>query len=66
MSDSKIYNLHCFDGQNYQLWHRQMEIYITENKLRPYILGTVQRPTTDPEKWDEKDEREATNPNNIT
>lgn len=55
MAETKVYQLHRFNGQNYQLWKRQMEIYMTENKLKPYILGTVMKPATNSQAWEEKD-----------
>lgn len=41
--------------ENYQLWKKQMEIYIADNKLMLYILGHIARPATNPEVWLEKD-----------
>lgn len=55
MSDSKVYHIHRFNGQNYQLWRRQMEIYMTENRLKKYILGIEKRTETNGIQWDEKD-----------
>lgn len=55
MAESRTYEIHKFNGQNYQLWKMQMEIYMGENELEPYILGTVQRPATNPEDWDKKE-----------
>ncbi|XP_058987404.1 uncharacterized protein LOC131806765 [Musca domestica] len=55
MAETKVYQLHRFNGQNYQLWKRQMEIYTTENKLKPYILGTVMKSATNSQAWEEKD-----------
>lgn len=55
MSESKVYQIHRFNGQNYQLWRRQMEIYMTENKLRKYILGVEKRTEANGIQWDEKD-----------
>ncbi|KAL7288381.1 hypothetical protein TKK_0017711 [Trichogramma kaykai] len=39
MSETKIVHIHRFNGQDYQLWKRQMEIYMRENKLKKYING---------------------------
>ncbi|KMQ84486.1 copia protein [Lasius niger] len=55
MAETKAFSIHKFNGQNYQLWKRQMEIYMADNKLMPYILGEVARPTVNPEAWLEKD-----------
>lgn len=55
--NSKFFSIHRFNGDDYHLWKKQMEIYMTENKLKPYILGTIPRPedSTEANKWDEKD-----------
>lgn len=50
-----MFSIHKFNGQDYQLWKRQMEIYMAENKLMPYVLGQIQRPVENPESWLEKD-----------
>lgn len=57
MAETKLYHVHRFNGQNYQLWKRQMEIYMRENKLRKYIAGSKPRPTatTDIAAWEQKD-----------
>lgn len=55
MTETKAFSIHKFNGQNYQLWKRQMKIYMADNKLMPYILGEVARPTVNPEAWLEKD-----------
>ena len=38
----KTYQIQRFNGQHYQLWRRQMEIFMTDNKLKPYIVGTIE------------------------
>ncbi|XP_036344154.1 uncharacterized protein LOC118753396 [Rhagoletis pomonella] len=38
-----------------RITNRQMEIYMTENKLKEYILGTTQRTEANSRIWDEKD-----------
>ena len=57
MSETNLYDIHRFSGQNYKLWKDQMEIYIRENKLRKYIDGTTPKPTVvaDISRWKEKD-----------
>lgn len=55
MAEIKTFSIHKFNGQNYQLWKRQIEIYMTDNKLMPYILGEITRPVVNPEAWLEKD-----------
>lgn len=55
MADSRVYQIHRFNGQNYQLWRRQMEIYMTENKLKPYILDIIPRPAANTQAWDDQD-----------
>ena len=55
MSEMKTYHIHRFNGLNYQLWRRQMEIYMAENKLKNYILGTEARTASKAAVWDEKD-----------
>lgn len=55
MTDPKVFSIHKFNGQDYQLWKRQMEIYMADNKLMPYILGQIERPAQNPEAWLEKD-----------
>lgn len=41
MTETKLYYLHRFNGQNYQLWKCRMEIYIVKNKLKIYIHGSI-------------------------
>lgn len=41
MTETKLYYLHRFNGQNYQLWKYRMEIYIVKNKLKIYIHGSI-------------------------
>lgn len=55
MVESRMYQIHCFNAQNYQLWRRQMEIYMIKNKLKPYILGTILRPAANTQAWDDAD-----------
>ncbi|XP_076303597.1 uncharacterized protein LOC143221871 [Lasioglossum baleicum] len=55
VSEQRLFQIHRFNGHNYQLWRRQMEIFMTENKLKPYILGSVQRTTENSKLYDEKD-----------
>lgn len=43
MAESRTSHIHRFNGQNFQLWKRQTEIYMAENKLKGVILGTEQR-----------------------
>lgn len=54
MAESRVYQIHRFNGQNYQLWRRQMEIYMNENKLKPYILGTCSRTAANSQIWDDQ------------
>lgn len=51
----RSYQIHRFNGQNYQLWRRQMEIYMAENKLKKYILGIEVKNATNAPVWEEKD-----------
>ena len=58
MTETKFYHIHRFNGKDYQLWKRQMEIYLAENKLKPYMDGTTVRPSasaTEAAAWDVKD-----------
>lgn len=55
MAETKFFHIHRFNGQDYQLWKRQMEIYMVENRLKKYIDGTTPRPSTDAEAWERKD-----------
>lgn len=57
MSETKMYHIHRFNGRDYQLWKRQMEIYMAENKLKKYIDGSTPRPTitANLSVWEEKD-----------
>ncbi|KMQ86394.1 copia protein [Lasius niger] len=55
MAESRVYQTHRFNRQNYQLWRRQMEIYMTENKLKPYILDIIPRPAANTQAWDDQD-----------
>ncbi|XP_054000674.1 uncharacterized protein LOC128888073 [Hylaeus anthracinus] len=51
----KIYQIHRFNGDNFHLLCRQMEIFMAENKLKPYILGTEVRTDQNATTWDVKD-----------
>lgn len=55
VSEQRLFQIHRFNGHNYQLWRRQMEIFMTENKLKPYILGSEKRTTENSKLYDEKD-----------
>ena len=55
MAEMKTYQIHRFNGQNYQLWRRQMEIFMAKNKLKAYIIDPKQRTTANASTWDEKD-----------
>ena len=55
MTEHRSYQIHRFNGHNYQLWRRQMEIYMAENKLKEYILGSKERTAANQQEWDEKD-----------
>lgn len=54
-AESRVYQIHRFNGQNFQLWRRQMEIYMTENKLKPYILGLIPMSAENTQAWEDKD-----------
>ncbi|KAG5318606.1 POLX protein, partial [Pseudoatta argentina] len=53
--NAKLYQIHRFNGENFHLWCRQMEIFMAENKLKPLILGTEVRSEENSETWDAKD-----------
>jgi len=55
MAETRAYQLHRLNGENYLLWKRQMEIFMTENKLKPYIMGIIVKTEANCAKWEEKD-----------
>ncbi|OXU17692.1 hypothetical protein TSAR_009755 [Trichomalopsis sarcophagae] len=57
MAETKLYHIHRFNGSNYQLWKRQMEIYMADNGLKKYIDGSTPKPTAaaDLPAWEKKD-----------
>lgn len=57
MAETKLYNIHRLNGENYQLWKRQMEIYMSENKLKKYVDGSTPKPplAADVPAWEQKD-----------
>ena len=56
MAETKL-SIHRFNGQNYQLWKRQMEIYMAENGLKKYVDGSTPKPAADADvpAWIKKD-----------
>ena len=56
MAETKFYQIHHFNRQNYHLRKRQMEIYMTENGLKKYIDGSTAKPTVvaDVAGWEKK------------
>lgn len=57
MTESHGSYIQRFNGENFHLWKRQMEIFARNNKLIKYLDGSCQRPLTKFASWDEKDEQ---------
>lgn len=57
MAESRLFNIHRFVGEDYQLWRRQIEIFMNENGLKKYIDGTTPKPTEEANvpAWEKKD-----------
>lgn len=55
MTELKRYHIHRLNGKNFHLWKRQMEIYMNENGMKKYILGTEIRQNANSVVWDKKD-----------
>ena len=54
MAEVKTYPIQKFNGENFQLWKMQMEIFMAENELEGYILGTTVRTEQNRLTWDKK------------
>ena len=55
MTEHRSYQIQRFNGHKYQLWRRQMEIYVAENKLKEHILGSTEKTAANQQAWDDKD-----------
>lgn len=55
MTDHHTNYIQRYNGENFHLWKRQMEIFAHSNKLIKYMDGSTPRAATDNGSWDEKD-----------
>ena len=50
----KLYHIYRFNSENFHLCCKQMEIYMKENKLKPYVLEITARLAENTDIWDAK------------